>query len=131
MAIASKTFSVTKYEKGSYTVGNTTKDDIITTIYWRISYTDDSSTPQTVHVEGSSSFDPFHLITGGPDPKTGAVNNSFIEFSNLTDANLASWFETEYNRDAATKQFCDYKANYLLTGSDPDNKFTIGFSREE
>ena len=131
MAIASKTFSVTKYEKGSYTVGNTTKDDIITTIYWRISYTDDSSTPQTVHVEGSSAFDPFHLITGGPDPKTGAVNNSFVEFSNLTDADLAGWFETEYNRDPATKAFCDYKANYLLTGEDPNNTWNGGSGSEE
>ena len=37
----------------------------------RIAYTDDSSTPQTVNVEGALAFDPYHLVNGTTDPRTG------------------------------------------------------------
>ena len=133
MAIASKTFSVTSYEYGNYqsSDGNTNKAGIVTTIYWRIAYTDDSSTPQTVNVEGALAFDPYHLVNGTTDPRTGEVNSSYTEWADLNDAKLASWVESEYNRDSSLKAFCDYKANYLLTGADPDRKFEAGpFTRE-
>ena len=133
MAIASKTFSVTSYEYGNYqsSDGNTDKVGIVTTIYWRIAYTDDSSTPQTVNVEGALAFDPYHLVNGTTDPRTGEINSSYTEWADLNDTKLASWIESEYNRDSALKAFCDYKANYLLTGADPDRKFEAGpFTRE-
>ena len=133
MAIASKTFSVLTYESNPHTStdGNTTIEGIVTTINWRIAYTDDSETPQTVNVEGSLAFDPKHLVNGTADPRTGVVNSSIVAEGDLTDSILASWIETEYNRDTALKAFCDYKANYLLTGADPDRKFEAGpFDRE-
>ena len=107
MAIASKTFSVTSYEYGNYqsSDGNTNKAGIVTTIYWRIAYTDDSSTPQTVNVEGALAFDPYHLVNGTADPRTGEVNSSYTEWADLNDAKLASWVESEYNRDSSLKAF--------------------------
>ena len=58
------------------------------------------------------------------------ITSSTVE-GDLTDSVLASWIENEYNRDAALKAFCDYKATYLLTGADPDRKFEAGpFTRE-
>ena len=91
MAIASKTFSVTSYEYGNYqsSDGNTNKAGIVTTIYWRIAYTDDSSTPQTVNVEGALAFDPSHIVQGTADPRTGAVNNSVVEWEDLNDTILS------------------------------------------
>lgn len=133
MAIASKTFSVLTYESSTHksTDGNTTIEGLITTINWRIAYTDDSETPQTVNVEGSLSFDPRHLVNGTADPRTGVVNSSIVAAADLTDSILAGWIESEYNRDATFQTFCDYKANYLLTGADPDRKFEVGpFVRE-
>ena len=133
MAIASKTFSVLTYESNTHTSRdkNTTIEGLITTINWRIAYTDDSETPQTVNVEGSLAFDPKHLVNGTADPRTGEVNSSIVAEGDLTDSILASWIENEYNRDAALKAFCDYKATYLLTGADPDRKFEAGpFDRE-
>ncbi len=131
MAIASKTFTVTRYEYGNYTFGNNYKKGVVTQLFWNIAYTDDSSTPQTVNVEGALAFDPYHLVNGTADPRTGAVNSSYTEWADLNDAKLASWVESEYNRDSSLKAFCDYKANYLLTGADPDRKFEAGpFTRE-
>ena len=130
MAIASKVFSATSYEYGEYTRNDITKK-IITTLYWNIAYTDDSSSPVTVNVTGSTAFEPYHLITGTANPRTGSVNSSVVEWDNLNDTILASWVEGEYNRDSALSAFCDYKANYLLTGADPDRKFEPGpFTRE-
>ena len=64
MAIASKTFTVTRYEYGNYTFGNNYKKGVVTQLFWNIAYTDDSSTPQTVNVEGALSFDPSHIVQG-------------------------------------------------------------------
>lgn len=131
MAIASKTFTVTRYEYGNYTFGNNYKKGVVTQLFWNIAYTDDSSTPQTVNVEGALSFDPSHIVQGTADPRTGAVNNSVVEWEDLNDTILASWVENEYNRDTALKAYCDYRANYLLTGEDPNLKFGVGpFTRE-
>ena len=130
MAIANKVFSPTSYEYGEYTRNNITKK-IVTTLYWNIAYTDDSSPAVTVNVTGSTSFEPYHLITGTANPRTGLVNDSVVEWENLNDTILASWIENEYNNDSALSSFCDYKANYLLTGADPDRKFEPGpFTRE-
>ena len=131
MAIASKTFTVTKYEYGNYTFGNNYKKGVVTQLFWNIAYTDDSATPQTVNVEGALAFDPCHIVQGTADPRTGAVNNSVVEWEDLNDTILASWVENEYNRDTALKAYCDYRANYLLTGEDPNLKFGVGpFTRE-
>lgn len=131
MAIASKTFTVTRYEYGNYTFGNNYKKGVVTQLFWNIAYTDDSSTPQTVNVEGALAFDPSHIVQGTADPRTGEVNNSVVEWEDLNDTILASWVENEYNRDTALKAYCDYRANYLLTGEDPNLKFGVGpFDRE-
>ena len=131
MAIASKTFTVTRYEYGNYTFGNNYKKGVVTQLFWNIAYTDDSSTPQTVNVEGALAFDPSHIVQGTADPRTGQVNNSVVEWEDLNDTILASWVENEYNRDTALKAYCDYRANYLLTGEDPNLKFGVGpFDRE-
>ena len=131
MAIASKTFTVTRYEYGNYTFGNNYKKGVVTQLFWNIAYTDDSSTPQTVNVEGALAFDPSHIVQGTADPSTGEVNNSVVEWEDLNDTILASWVENEYNRDTALKAYCDYRANYLLTGEDPNLKFGVGpFTRE-
>ena len=131
MAIASKTFTVTRYEYGNYTFGNNYKKGVVTQLFWNIAYTDDSSTPQTVNVEGALAFDPSHIVQGTADPRTGEVNNSVVEWEDLNDTILASWVENEYNRDTALKAYCDYRANYLLTGEDPKLKFGVGpFDRE-
>ena len=131
MAIASKTFTVTKYEYGNYTFGNNYKKGVVTQLFWNIAYTDDSSTPQTVNVEGALAFDPSHIVQGTADPRTGAVNNSVVEWEDLNDTILASWVENEYNRDTALKAYCDYRANYLLTGEARNLKFGVGpFTRE-
>ena len=131
MAIASKTFTVTRYEYGNYTFGNNYKKGVVTQLFWNIAYTDDSSTPQTVNVEGALAFDPAHIVQGTADPRTGEVNNSVVEWEDLNDTILASWVENEYNRDTALKAYCDYRANYLLTGEDPNLKFGVGpFTRE-
>ena len=131
MAIASKTFTVTRYEYGNYTFGNNYKKGVVTQLFWNIAYTDDSSTPQTVNVEGALAFDPSHIVQGTADPRTGEVNNSVVEWEDLNDTILASWVENEYNRDTALKAYCDYRANYLLTGEDPNLKFGVGpFTRE-
>ena len=124
MAIASKTFSVVSYETREIKLsGYETVSDIITQINWKIVYTDDSTPAKSVEVLSYTAFDPYHLVKGTPNPRTGTTT-TFVPFKNITDATLASWAEAIYNGDASLKKVLDYEANYLLTGEDPNNNFT-------
>tara|TARA_R100000231_G_scaffold7300_1_gene10264 strand:+ start:565 stop:945 length:381 start_codon:yes stop_codon:yes gene_type:complete len=124
MAIASKTFSVVSYETREIEIpGYETVSDIITQINWKIVYTDDSTPAKSVEVLKYTAFDPYHLVKGTPNPRTGTTT-TFVPFENITNATLAGWAEALYNADPSLKTMSDYEANYLLTGEDPENNFT-------
>lgn len=123
MAIQSKTFSIVSCEKKDIDLdGFDELKDVITQVNWKIIYTDTNS--KTVEVEGSTAFDGYHLARNENNPRTGS-KTTFKPFTELTDEIIVKWIEDLYENDESTKIFFDYKANYLLTGEDPNGSFTI------